>query len=434
MAHNVVMPQMGESIAEGTIVKWHKQIGDKVQRDETLFEISTDKVDAEIPAPASGVLAEIKVAEGQTVAVQTVVAVIAEEGEKVSGAAQAGRPAAAEKPAAKQEAAPAKTAAPAKAAPAQAAPKAEPQLAGSPEVLSLAEARRQRSSPLVRRMAQDHDVDIRDLEGSGIDGRVTKQDLLDYLERRPAGAAAAPIAPLVARAGFEAKTESMSVMRKKIAEHMVAARRAAAHVHSVFEVDFTAIAGLRSRIKEEFERRSGAKLTYLPFVIRAMCEALREVPVVNAHIDGETVVYPGEVNIGMAVSLEWGLIVPVIRQAERKSLAQIAASAKDLADRARAKKLKPEEVQGATISITNPGSYGDLFGLPIIPLGTSAIVGMGSIQPRPAVVDGELAVRTRGMLALSYDHRLVDGAVAHEFMARVKAILEDFEAYLILSA
>ncbi|HEX9638973.1 MAG TPA: dihydrolipoamide acetyltransferase family protein [Acidobacteriota bacterium] len=433
MAHKVVMPQMGESIAEGTIVKWHKQVGDKVQRDETLFEISTDKVDAEIPSPASGVLAEIQVAEGQTVAVQTVVALIAQEGEKLERAAAPAPEPTGQAAKAEPQQEPAQQAESAQRRPerAQAQPAQETEQPSG--VLSLEAARRQRSSPLVRRMAKEHGVDISGLQGSGIDGRVTKQDLLDYLERGPAPAAV-PSAPQVARAGLEAKTEPMSVMRKKIAEHMVAARRTAAHVHSVFEVDFTAVAELRQRIKQEFEQRTGAKLTYLPFVIRAMCEALRELPVVGAHLDGDNVVYPGEVNVGMAVALDWGLIVPVIRQAERKSLAQIAATAKDLADRARAKKLKPEEVQGANISITNPGGYGDLFGLPIIPLGTSAILGMGSIQPRPAVVDGALAVRTRGHLALSYDHRLIDGAVAHAFMARIKTILENFEAHLVLSA
>jgi 2-oxoglutarate dehydrogenase E2 component (dihydrolipoamide succinyltransferase) len=423
MPQNVIMPQMGESIAEGTIVKWHKQKGDRVKRDETLFEISTDKVDAEIPSPASGVVAEILVAEGQTVAVQTVVAVIAEEGEATATG---------------PEAAPAAQPAPKPAAPSAAIRPTET-VAPAGQPLSLAEARRQRSSPLVRRMAQEHGVDISTISGSGIDGRVTKQDLLDFMSRAPAAAAAPqtaapPAAPLVRSAGFEARTEPLSVMRKKIAEHMVAARRTAAHVHSVFEIDFTAIAALRQRIKGEFENRHGAKLTFLPFVVRALCEALRQVPVVNAHIEGEQVVYPDGVHLGMAVSLDWGLIVPVIRQVERKSLAQIAWEAKDLADRARAKRLKPEEVQGATISITNPGSYGDLFGLPIIPLGTSAIVGMGSIAPRPAVVDGQLAVRTRGCLSLSYDHRLVDGAVAHEFMARVKSVLEDFEAAVILGS
>jgi 2-oxoglutarate dehydrogenase E2 component (dihydrolipoamide succinyltransferase) len=449
MPTKVVMPQMGESIAEGTIVRWIKKVGDRVDRDEPLFEISTDKVDAEIPAPAAGVLAEILAKEGETVPVDSVVAVIAEAGAAVA-APQPVAPASAPVPAPPQVAQPAPVApAPVAPAPPQvapAAPVAPAPVAPSPTrpavptppagaAPAVEELRRQRSSPLVRRIAREHNIDIAELEGSGVGGRVTKQDILDFIDvGAGAPAHAAPAvggeAPAQAAPRFEpgeaVEIVPMSIMRKRIAEHMIASRRVSAHVHSVFEVDFFNVTKIRDAKKAEYERL-GVKLTYLPFIIKAASDALRAVPVVNSSIDGDNIVYRKDINIGVAVALDWGLIVPVIRNADEKNLLGLSRAAVDLATRARAKQLKPDEVQGGTFTITNPGVFGALFGMPIINQPQVAILGVGAIEKRPVVIDDAIAIRPRAYLALGYDHRLIDGAVADEFMSFLKKRIEEFD-------
>jgi 2-oxoglutarate dehydrogenase E2 component (dihydrolipoamide succinyltransferase) len=460
------MPQMGESIAEGTIVRWIKKVGEKVDRDEPLFEISTDKVDAEIPSPAAGVVSEIRVKEGETVAVNSVVAVIGAAG------------AAASAPAAEPKSAPAPPAAP----PARAAepPKASPQGDGSPTASAppkeqaRAEAKpaeraassgsakttedlvRERSSPLVRKIAKEHDVDISQIQGTGIAGRVTKDDILGFLSGQEGGKAGrqefkaerqgrqegrqegqagrqegrAPAAPVPPAPKFTPGAgdvvEKMSPMRKRIAEHMILSRRTSAHVHSVFEVNFSRLARIREARKSEFER-AGAKLTYMSFIIKAAVDALRAVPVVNASVDGDTVVYHQDVNIGIAVALDWGLIVPVIKQADEKNLLGLSRAVIDLANRARGKQLKPDEVQGGTFTITNPGVFGALFGTPIINQPQVAILGVGNVEKRPVVIDDAIAIRPMAYLTLGYDHRVIDGAVADHFMSHVKKQLENWD-------
>ncbi|MBP1635935.1 MAG: Pyruvate/2-oxoglutarate dehydrogenase [Acidobacteria bacterium] len=420
MPTNVLMPQMGESIAEGTIVRWIKRVGDKVDRDEPLFEISTDKVDAEIPSPAAGVVSEIRAKEGETVPVNEVVAVIDE------AAAAGARP-------------PAEAAVLAAAAPAPAPPPPAGAAAGTPPPAeappSAEELRRQRSSPLVRKIAAEHGVDISRLQGSGIGGRVTKQDILDYIESpRPAPGEAPPAGPAATAAAAPAVKASegdqvvpMSPMRRRIAEHMVMSKRTSAHVHSVFEVDFSNVEKLRQAKKAEYER-AGAKLTYLSFIVKAVVDGLRAVPVVNTSIDGENVIYRKEINIGIAVALDWGLIVPVIRHADEKNVLGISKAIQDLANRARSKQLKPDEVQGGTFTITNPGVFGALFGMPVINQPQVAILGVGAVEKRPVIVDDAIAIRHRAYLSLGYDHRLIDGAVADQFMSEVKTRIETFEA------
>jgi 2-oxoglutarate dehydrogenase E2 component (dihydrolipoamide succinyltransferase) len=433
------MPQMGESIAEGTIVRWIKKVGESVERDEPLFEISTDKVDAEIPSPAAGVLTEIKVKEGETVPVNSVVATIGAAGEAAAAppaqaaAAQAAQPAV---PAPAAAAAPAVAPAPA-ASSVPAAPSA-PAAAASKD-----DARRQRSSPLVRKIAQEHQVDIQQIAGSGIGGRVTKNDILGYLENRPASApppasaAAAGQAPVLAaapapagpafRPGEAVEIEPMSVMRKKIAEHMVMSKRTSAHVYSVFQVDFSTVDRIRREKKAEYERL-GVKLTFLSFIAKAAIDALRSWPVINASIDGDNVVYHRSINLGIAVALDWGLIVPVVKGADEKNVLGLSRSIADLAARARAKQLKPDEVQGGTFTITNPGNFGAQFGLPIINQPQVAILGVGAIEKKPVVVNDAIGIRLMGYLTLGYDHRLVDGAVADQYMALVKQTIENFDA------
>ncbi len=427
MATDVVMPQMGESIAEGTIVRWIKKVGDAIDRDEPLFEISTDKVDAEIPSPASGVVAEIRAKEGETVPVNSVVAVISAAGEaKTAGAAGA--------TGAAEPMAPPK---------AQEPPRPAPQADG---VSSTEDALLQRSSPLVRRIAKEHNVDIAHIKGSGIGGRVTKDDILAFVEGRgqtaPSGRAAAEPAPPTAATrsvptsqppmppkpafGAGDVTERMSPMRKKIAEHMVLSRRTSAHVHSVFEVNFSRLAQIRDQRKAEFER-AGAKLTYMSFITKAVVDALREVPIVNASVDGDNVVYHKEINIGVAVALDWGLIVPVIKRADEKNLVGLSRAIIDLAGRARSKQLKPDEVTGGTFTITNPGVFGALFGTPIINQPQVAILGVGNVEKRPVVVDDAIAIRPMAYLTLGYDHRIIDGAVADHFMSHVKEQLEHWD-------
>ena len=487
MPSEVIMPQMGESIAEGTITKWLKKVGEPVKRDEPIFEISTDKVDAEIPAPVAGTLLEIRVTEGQTVPINTVVALIGEAGEatastpepatKAAAAAAAAPttaapPAPAPAPEAPAPPAPAaaaappppapKPAAPAPPAPPPAAPAAPAAHAVSREagqVESIEDRIRQRSSPLVRKIAQDNGVDIREIEGTGIYSRVTKNDILSFIENRKAAPAAAATAsapretvrpaeveeaPKAApAAGAPAPRPALSVsdrdevvpmtkIRKITAENMILSKRTSAHVTTVFQVDYTNVARLRERSKDAFLEKNGVKLTYLPFIFRAAIQALKEFPQVNASIDGDNVVYHKDIHLGMAVALDWGLIVPVIRNADEKSILGLARATQDLAERARTKRLKPDEIQGGTFTVTNPGVFGSLFGTPIIPQPQVAILGVGTIEKRPVVVADEngndaLGIRTVGYLALSFDHRLIDGADADRFLASVKKILEKGE-------
>jgi pyruvate dehydrogenase E2 component (dihydrolipoamide acetyltransferase) len=431
------MPQMGESIAEGTIVRWIKKVGDTVERDEPLFEISTDKVDAEIPSPAAGVVAEIRAKEGETVPVNSVVAVIGAAGTataKSPAPAQAAPAAAAPSPAAATPAArPAATVAtPSAAAPARPADQAAP---SEPD-----EAQRLRSSPVVRKIAKEYNVDIGQIQGTGISGRVTKNDILAFVGQdapraatsaTPTQASAPP--PSAARPAPTAKsgpvpgtTVPMSVMRKKIAEHMIHSKRTSAHVHTVFEVNFSRVAKLREKKKDEYER-AGGKLTYLSFIIKAAVDALRAVPVLNASIDGDSIVYHSDINVGIAVALDWGLIVPVIKKADEKNLLGLSRSVTDLAARARSKQLKPDEVSGGTFTITNPGGFGALFGMPIINQPQVAILGIGAVEKRAVVVDDAIAIRPMAYLALGYDHRIIDGAVADEFMSHLKHTLENWD-------
>ena len=432
MPTDIVMPQMGESIFEGTITKWLKQPGDKVQRDEPLFEISTDKVDAEIPAPASGTLQEIKVAAGNTVQVNTVVGVIAGEGD---GAV------AAPAPEAKKEAAPPP---PAPAPAAVKEPEAEPE---------NGEQGRVRSSPLVRKIAKENNVDLAKVPGTGLGGRITKEDIEAFIAKHAAGAAA-PAPPVVpaepAPAAVPAVTTPlqpvggvtpgelvpMSVMRKKIAEHMVMSKRTSAHVHGVFEVDMTRIVKLREKMKGKFEQATGSKLTFTPFFARAAVHGLRKFPIVNASVEGDNIRYHSAINLGIAVALDWGLIVPVVKNAEERSFVGLQRAISDLGERARSKKLKPDEVQGGTFTITNPGIFGAKFGMPIINQPQVAIMGVGGIVKKPVVVtdkDGNDAIAIRSMMHLSigYDHRIIDGAVADQFMAEVKKFLENWNEELL---
>jgi 2-oxoglutarate dehydrogenase E2 component (dihydrolipoamide succinyltransferase) len=443
---DVIMPQMGESITEGTLSRWMKKVGDAVKRDEPIFEISTDKVDAEIPAPTAGVLAEIVVQEGQTVAVQTVVARIETE-----AGAVAAPPAPAPAPAPE---APKPAPAPAVAAPAPAIEAPRPTSKPAPAVPAVAasaidgpetaeERLRRKSTPLVRRMAADAGVDLTRLEGSGHAGRVTRQDLEQFLERgapaAPAPAAPAPAVPgrpaAVPAAGvveaWEGDTvEPWSRIRKLTADHMIMSRRTSAHVNSIFEVDYTRVAQLRARRKADYAAR-GVNLTFLAFIASAVAQSLRKHPRLNASVSGDNTILRRDVNLGIAVALDWGLIVPVVRHADELNLLGLARAINDLGERARGKKLSPEEVQKGTFTITNPGVFGSVMGLPIINQPQVAILCVGSISKQPAVItlpDGTdtLGIRTRGFLSLSFDHRIVDGSDADRFLAEVKAGLEGF--------
>jgi pyruvate dehydrogenase E2 component (dihydrolipoamide acetyltransferase) len=473
MAVDIVMPQMGESIFEGTITKWLKKPGDKVERDEPLFEISTDKVDAEIPSPSAGVLKEIKVGEGKTVPIQTVVGVIDAAGDG-AGAAKAAAPtpapakAAAPAPAAKAPAAPPPAPPPAPAA----KPAAPAPVASAAPAAPAKEGQRIHSSPLVRRMAKEHGVDLSAVPGTGSGGRISKQDIEAYIaaggsavetekEIEPAEAdvytqpvstptaappprASAPSqAPPPSSGGqvhmsFESavprekmyfgnyEVQPMSVMRQRIAEHMLASKHVSPHVYSIDEVDMTKVAALRAKAKDEFEKRYETKLTFMPFFVKAAVAGLRAFPTVNSSLDGTNVILHKEINIGMAVALDWGLIVPVIKNADEKNILGIQRNLNDLAERARTKKLKPEEVQESTFSITNPGVYGGLFGLPVISQPNVAILGLGMIEKRPVVINDSIAIRSMCYVSLSYDHRVVDGAIAHKFMHTVKETLENW--------
>ena len=419
----VVMPQMGESIAEGTIVRWIKKVGDVVDRDEPLFEISTDKVDAEIPSPAAGVLMDIAVKEGETVPVNSVVATIGAAGEKLDTA-----PAGANGATGASGASGAQTSG--SAAPVHSGTVA-PLAAMAPVAEEDEGDDRQKSSPLVRRIAKEHNIDIGRIQGSGIGGRVTKQDILTLID---SGAAAAPIAarpaaehpavPVTRSVGDE--VIPMSVMRKKIAEHMVVSKRTSAHVYSVFEVNYSRVDQIRKAKKEDYER-SGAKLTFTSFIAKVVVDCLRKHKVINASLDGDNIIYRNDINLGIAVALENGLIVPVVKGAGEKNTLGLSKAIQDIADRARAKKLNPEEVHGGTFTITNPGNFGAQFGLPIINQPQVAILGVGTIEKRPVVVDDAIGIRLMGFLTLGYDHRLVDGAVADQFMADVKKGIENFD-------
>ncbi|MFN8059170.1 MAG: dihydrolipoamide acetyltransferase family protein [Vicinamibacterales bacterium] len=427
MATNVVMPQMGESVAEGTVTRWIKKVGDSIDRDEPLFEISTDKVDAEIPAPSAGTLLEIRVKEGETVAVDTIVAIIGSAGERASTATHPAPP----QPPPAAEARPVASTAALAASVAPAPVATAPVPPETPDA-ERARLRRQKSSPLVRRIAKDHGIDVSALSGTGLDGRVTKQDILKVVESggvRPAASAAPtaePHRPSI-QPGERVEVVPMTVMRRRIAEHMIASQRTSAHVYSVVEADFTKVAATRAARKGDFER-AGTKLTFMAFIAKATIDALRAVPIVNAALDGENIVYKKDINLGMAVALDWGLIVPVIKHADEKNLLGLSRAIADLAGRARAKQLKPDDVQGGTFTITNPGSLGTLLGMPIINQPQVAILGVGAIEKRVVVIDDAIGIRQRGYLTLGYDHRLIDGAVADEFLARVKKGIENFDA------
>jgi pyruvate dehydrogenase E2 component (dihydrolipoamide acetyltransferase) len=424
MPTDVVMPQMGESIFEGTITKWLKKPGDKVQRDEPLFEISTDKVDAEIPAPASGVLQEIKVSEGNTVQVNTVVGVI---GDANGASAAASAPA---KPAQVAPAPPAPAAQ--KLAPAPPAPASTPAAASKEDDESDV-----RSSPLVRKLAREHNIDLAQVSGTGTGGRISKQDVLDFVEHRSSAPAAAP-APSAAAAPRPAAPATipgdlvpMSNMRRIIAQRMIESRRTSAHVHCMFEVDLTRIVTLRNKLKNGFEQRNGARLTFMPFFVRAAIIALQQFPIVNASLEGDNIRYHKNVNAGIAVALDWGLIVPVLKGADELNFLGLQRGITGLGERSRNKKLMPADVEGATFTITNPGQFGAVFGLPIINQPNVAILGIGGITKQPMVVtdnDGNdsIAIRSVVHLTLGYDHRIIDGAVADQFMALVKKTLENW--------
>jgi len=433
---DVLMPQMGESIAEGTLSKWLKKLGDEVKRDEPLFEISTDKVDAEIPAPTAGVLAEIKVQEGQTVPVQTLVAVI--ETDKGAAATAPKAAAVTAPPVAAAQRAPA---APGGAVPAAAPPVPRPSSPVPPkgDGAETAEQRlRRKSTPLVRKIAAEHQVDIATIPGTGFAGRVTKQDILSVIERGAPAVARAPspqpLAPAVAAPAVEPwpgdRVEPFSKIRKITADHMIMSRRVSAHVTSFFEVDYSRVAELRRKHKATSAER-GANLTYLAFIAKACAENLRKHRIVNAAVSGDTIIYRQDVNIGIAVALDWGLIVPVVKRADELSLSGLARAISDLGERARTKKLSPDEIQRGTFTITNPGVFGSYAGAPIINQPQVAILGVGAIEKRPKVVtlpDGTdtIAIRTMGMVSMSYDHRVVDGADADRFLADVKRTLENF--------
>ncbi len=483
MATEVVMPQMGESIAEGTITKWMKNVGDHVDRDEPLFEISTDKVDAEIPSPAAGTLTEIRFKEGETVEVNTVVAMLDGDGAQPAAKPEASAPVKesaptktesspleslkAEAPAAVERPKPVITTtergAPAAAAPAPPAhktevkplvKKSEPTPAAPPHrddsAASADELRRTKSSPLVRKIAEEHGIDIKALEGTGMSGRVTKNDILSFIESgapaqapatsaKPASSQPAPQAPPVGAPATQPppatkpadgdRVEQMSVMRKKIAEHMVLSRRTSAHVTTVYEIDMTKIAKLRDENRSAFSVRTGTKLTYMPFIFKAVTNAIRKFPAFNSQVSGDQIIYKRDINLGMAVALDGGLIVPVIKRADDLSISGLARAANDLAERARTKQLKPDEVAGGTFTITNPGVFGGLFGTPIINQPQVAILGVGKIEKRAKVLtssDGEdyIAIRHMAYFALSFDHRIIDGAEAEKFLAHVKEQLE----------
>ena len=390
MATNVLMPQLGESITEGTVIRWNKKVGDAVARDEPLFEISTDKVDAEIPSPSAGIVTEIRVSEGETAPVDTVVALIGQPGDTAATGAPA------------------------------ASASSEPPTPPSNTVAVSEDRARHRSSrgqssPVVRRLAREHGIDIATVRGTGKGGRVTKADVMKRIDEG---------------GGPTGRVEPMSVMRQRIAEHMVNSHRTSAHVHTVFDVDFSRVAALRAQRKASYEER-GQKLTYLVFVAHAVTGALGEVPIVNARLDGDNIVYSDDVNVGIAVALDRGLIVPVVKQAQNKTLSQLSDAIGDISERARTKRLQPAEVGGGTFTITNPGVFGSVIGTPIINQPQLAILCVGAVEKRPVVSEDAVVVRTRAFLTLGFDHRVIDGAMADRFMSIVKRSLEQFDEALV---
>lgn len=449
MAIQVLMPQMGESVFEGTLTKWLKKVGDSVVRDEPLFEISTDKVDSEIPSPASGILSEILVPEGKTIQINTVLAVILEPGEKEAPAPAPVMEGAAGPEGLRIAAVQAETGRPVTAVPEETASPSAPAL--WPQDV--------RTSPLVRKIAREHNVDLREVRGTGLEGRITKDDILQYLAQKeeaskpaaqavavppgggeimqtaapPAGPEPAATPPLAAESPRfigETETVPMTPMRKAIADHMVRSKRTSAHVNTFFEVDMTPIVALREKHKAEFLKREGVPLTYTPFFAKALVDVVREFPIFNASVSGDTIVYKKPIHLGIAVALESGLIVPVVRNAHLKSFTGIALSIHDLAERARTKRLKPEDVQNGTISMTNPGIYGGLFATPIISQPQVAILGVGGIEKRPVVVHDAIAIRSMVYLSLTFDHRVIDGAVADQFMSRLKERLQGWSQWI----
>jgi pyruvate dehydrogenase E2 component (dihydrolipoamide acetyltransferase) len=450
MPTNVIMPQMGESIAEGTVTKWLKKVGERVERDEPLFEISTDKVDAEIPSPAAGILTKILVTENQTVEVNAVVAEIGGERPSTQAATDEAPRETALQPVTSGEtmAPPSPVSGPDGSAasefPTSPGPTPSESLADS--VVAVAPARSIRSSPLVRRLAKENQVDLSRVKGTGLGGRISKKDILAYLAAEPAAVAAhapAMAAPAAtpaasASAGVSASATmaqqmvfagpsqavTMTPMRKQIAEHMVLSRRTSAHVTTVFEVEMTRVFDTRAQQAAEFERRNGLKLTFTPFFVRAAVEAIRQYPIFNSSVEADKIVYKRDVNIGVAVALETGLIVPVVKHADEKNFLGVARTVTDLAERARSKRLNVDEVQGGTFTITNPGVFGSLFGTPIINQPQVAILGVGVIEKRAVIRNDAIAIRPMAYLALSFDHRIIDGAVADQFMVRVKTVLE----------
>jgi pyruvate dehydrogenase E2 component (dihydrolipoamide acetyltransferase) len=441
---DIIMPQMGESIAEGTLSKWLKKVGDEVKRDEPIFEISTDKVDAEIPSPAAGVLAEIIVKEGETVAVQTVVARLETEKGAALGKSEAPSPSesTSSQPVASagkgaSSPAPQREITPAPAPTRQQPPVPAIAAAHTGNGNSFEDRVRTKSSPLVRKIAAEHGVNIASLQGSGIAGRVTKRDILGFID---SGATTPTLVPGQRASSHDLPlpqpwagdvVEPMSKMRALISEHMVASRHTSAHVTSFIEIDFTRVAKIRAKNRAEFEAATGQKLTYMPFIIKSVTQGLKAFPVMNSSVAGTNVIYRKQINIGVAVALDWGLIVPVIKRADDLSLSGITRALNDLAARARAKKLSPEEVQEGTFTITNPGVFGSLMGTPIINQPQVAILGVGAIEKRPKIlpgVDGEdtIAIRTCAYFSISFDHRVIDGAVADQFLAFVKKTIESF--------
>lgn len=467
---DIVMPQMGESIVEGTVTKWLKKKGDRVERDEPLFEISTDKVDTEIPSPSAGVLGDVLVEEGTTVAIGTVVGRITEDG---GGAAAAPAAASTSAPSPTPAAKPTPAGSPTEVGPSAAADGAQPTTAPAqhhepvaasagpypipvpePDTVQEPETPSGPLSPLVRKMAREYNIDLRQVKGTGAGGRVTKQDIEAYMSAQGArtisqvaqtpAQAAAPAAPPAARptqaqpAGATqappgtptgappTRIEPMSTMRQRIAEHMLMSKRTSAHVTTVHRVDMTKVAKIRDRAKAEFQARHGFSLTYLPFVTRAAAEALHAFPIVNASIDGTNIIYHNEINIGIAVALDGGngLIVPVIRSADERNVTGLQRAIVDLSTRARSRQLKPDEVQSGTFSITNFGSFGSIFATPVINQPQVAILGVGAVEKVPVVIDDAIAIRSQAYLALTFDHRLIDGALADQFTAKVKAVLE----------
>jgi pyruvate dehydrogenase E2 component (dihydrolipoyllysine-residue acetyltransferase) len=436
---DVVMPQMGESIVEGTLTKWLKKTGDKVERDEPLFEISTDKVDTEIPSPAAGTLGELLVQEGQTVQVNAIVARIDEGGSAPAASAPAATapPPVAAAPVPPPP--PAAPAAPVAAAPPPVAAAAPPPPPTPAPAAAAAKEPTGPLSPLVRKIAREKGIDLAKVTGTGAGGRITKEDLEAFAAQPAAPVQQAPpvqppVAPaatppaLTGQAQPTAKTriEPMSNMRIKIAEHMVMSKRVSAHVTTVHRVDMTRVAKMRAKHKDDFAARHGMSLTFLPFVVRAATEALRAFPIVNASIDGTNIIYHNEINLGIAVALENGLIVPVIRNADEKNVLGLQRSIVDLASRARARQLKPDEIQAGTFSITNFGSFGSVFATPVINQPQVAILGVGAVEKVPVVIDDAIAIRSQCFLALTFDHRLIDGALGDQFTGKVKSVLESW--------